>query len=538
MNQTPMDRNKDVITWRLKNTSETYSINDASTVKNHSVNNPTASQSPVVRLLDSVKWLDPRKQLKSGSKRASTLTLVTSMVGGGVLALPYGMYNSGFFFTSLYFVIIGSIAIWTVYGVILVGQKTNSKTYYDIAKVLFSGRVAILIEIVMVLILVLASVAYLTMVKNVLPRALQVILNTDEGNTWTSANFLLPLVAVFVISPLSLMRKVAALRYASLCGFSFVLYLIVVVALKFFDYCDKYGSGCLTSNPTVPSVWTQMNFYGIGWTGHMYTIPLIIGSYTAHPTVLPIYIELQKKSPKDMWVVILVGHSLTALVFFGLSAFGYFTFLSDTKPNFLLNDYHHNFLVIFGAVGFCLVCILAIPLFTQANRRSITTLYFEHFGKETRLKKPLLFNHQKLSFSCENEEGKPNLISSPGMVVTPALACAAELPQPIKSPKNLAVFERKLPMWANLIITFGFLAIEVSVSLYMSNIGVVLAFIGMSCYPLGCYLFPTLALWKLHAQYPKDEDINCKLLFIVTTSTVIVCILGLIGLLVEFQVIS
>jgi len=165
-------------------------------------------------------------------------------------------------------------------------------------------------------------------------------------------------------------------------------------------------------------------------------------------------------------------------------------------------------------------------------------LYFEHFGKQTRLKKPLLFNHQKTPFASEREEDDPNQISSPGKVVTPALAFAADRTQPVKIPKKSAEFERRLPMWANFIITFGFLAIEVFVSLYISNIGVVLAFIGMSFYPLGCYLFPTLALWKLRAHYPEDNDINYKLLFIVTTSTVIVCILGLIGLLVEFKVIS
>jgi len=538
MNQTPTNhRYQEIRSKRIPNASENFSINNPSTAKNCSVNYLTTTRSPVVILLDSAKRLDPREQLKPGSKRASTLTLVTSMVGGGVLALPYGMYKSGFVTTSLYFFIIGFVASWTAYGLILAGQKTGAKTFYDIAKVLFSGKLAILIELNMIFILVLACVAYLTMVKNLLPWALQVILHTDEDNIWIGSNFLLPLVTVVVILPLALMRKVAALRYASLCGFSCVIYLLVVIALKFFDYCDTYGFGCLTGKPTAPSVWTQMDYYGIGWTGHMYTIPLIICSYTAHPTVLPIYIELQKKSPKDMWVIIVIGHFLAGSVYFGLSSFGYCTFLSNTKPNFLLNDYHENFLVIFGALGFCFVCLLAIPLFTQANRRSITTLYFDHFGKKIQLKKPLLFDQEKASFSSESEEGEPERSGSK-MLVTPEKTLSGDQRQSVTGSEKSVQFERKLPMWANFIITFGFLAIEVYISLYISNMGAALAFMGMSAYPVGCYLFPTLALWKLHLQNPEDEDINYKLLFIVTNSTAVVCVLAFIGLLVEFKVLS
>jgi len=273
----------------------------------------------------------------------------------------------------------------------------------------------------------------------------------------------------------------------------------------------------------------------------MFTIPMIIGSYTAHPTVLSIYIELCKKSPKDMWLVICIGHSVTALMYIFLSSFGYFTFLSTTKPNLLLNDYHHNFLVIFGAIGFCAVSTAAVPLFTQANRRSITTLYFDLFGKKTTQYSPFLSNYDKKIFSSEDEEAEHNRKVGSKVLLSPDLASESfgkHRTHSVQSPKNLAEFERMLPYWANFIITFSLLTIEVSISLYMTNIGTVLAFSGMLPFPIVCYVFPTLALWKLKANYPEDEDINFKLLFISTTATLLVCVLGLIGLLVKFKVLN
>jgi len=518
---------------RPTDASTCWSINDSSTINIYADNNRT------LRLFYSIYEFEPRKQLQPGSRLSSTLMIISSMVGGGALALPYAMYNSGFCFALLYFIVYGFIASWTVYAVIIVGQKTNAKTFYGIAKVLWSERVAIVIEILMVLLLALASVAYLTMVKNLLPWALKVILHTDEDETVTSAKFLLPLVTIVVIWPLALMRKVSALRYASLCGFCFVIYLVVVIVVNFFDNCDTYGTGCFTERLTVPSIWMQMDFYGIGWTGHMFTIPMIIGSYTAHPTVLSIYVELRKKSPKDMWSVIWIGHCVTALMYICLSSFGYFTFLSTTKPNLLLNNYHHNILVIFGSIGFCAVSTAAVPLFTQANRRSITTLYFDLFGKETTRYSPLLSKRDKVIFSSKDEEAEHNEKVGSKMLLTPGeSAFGTRRTHSVKSAKNLAEFERMLPMWANFIITFILLTIEVSISLYMTSIGTVLAFSGMLPFPIVCYVFPTLALWKLHAHYPDDEDINFKLLLISTTSTLLVCVLGVIGLLVKFKVLD
>jgi amino acid permease len=223
-----------------------------------------------------------------------------------------------------------------------------------------------------------------------------------------------------------------------------------------------------------------------------------------------------------------------------LSTFGYFTFLSGTKPNYLLNDYHHSVPVVLAAIGLCLVCSLAIPLFIHAKRRSITTLYFDHFYKESAMDLPLLLNQENKILrdrgsSYDSEESESSILSGPTMVETPELAFAAHRPLDAKKKTEAT---RQLSIGANLIICLAFLSLEAFVSLYISNIGVVLAFLGSTNFPICCYIFPTLALWKLRAQCPNDKDINSKLLVIVTSSTVIVSMLGVVGLLVQFKIVT
>jgi len=156
------------------------------------------------------------------------------------------------------------------------------------------------------------------------------------------------------------------------------------------------------------------------------------------------------------------------------------------------------------------------------------------------MEKKLLSNEQKSDSSAydSSEESESSLNSFPRMVETPELAYAAHRPESAKRRKKPKKNPPKLPIWANFVICLGLLSLEVTVSLYVSNIGIVLAFLGSTVFPVGCYVFPTFALWKLHAQYPEDKDINMKLLTIVTSSTIIVSTLGILGLLVQFKIVT
>jgi len=505
---------------------------------------PETPRSVFRLIVDSAKKLDPRQQLIPGSKRASTLTVITSMVGGGTLALPFAMANAGFVCTLIYFPLFASMCAWSLHGLILVGQKTNANTFYDIAKILYGAKVAVSVEMLLIVNLVLASVAYLTMVKNLFPLAMQIELHTSDKNPWTSSAFLVPMTAVLVISPLALMPRVGALRYASLCGFCLVIYLTCITVYTYFDYCDmSYGHGCFTStNPDVAVIWDNVDWYGLSWTNHFYTIPTIISSFAAHPTVLPIYIELQRKSPQEMWIVVIVGLSVATLIYSVLASFGYFTFVNETKANFLLNDYHHDILVVFAAIGLCLVCALAIPLFLHAKRRSITTLYYNHFAKnKTSAKEQLLVgskNREHRSFSMDSESDSELGKQAHPLVETPELAFVRPRPKFIRRQREAKHPQKRLPMWCNVIITFTLLFVEAFASLYISNIGVVLAFLGSTAFPACCYVFPTFALWKVHRQYPHDKEIDTKLLVIVTFSAVVVTGSGVLGLLKLFGILK
>lgn len=491
-------------------------------------------RSPMVqKIFDSAKKLDPRRQLKPGSRRASTLTVITSMVGGGTLALPYAMERAGLAMTIFYFLLTMFMCAWSAYALILIGSLTNAHSYYDIALFFFGKRWAVFVELLIVANLALAGVAYMTMVKNLLPKALVILVH--KSDEWDSPEFLLPMVAALIIAPLALMKRVSALRYTSLVGFTLILYLTVTTIVKYFQYCNEpYGFGCFETTQEHESVWDNAVLVG-GIRGHLYTIPVIISSMAAHPTVLPIYIELHKRSPGEMWRVILIGLSITTVIYIVLSVFGYFTFLDKTRPNYLLNDYHHDTSIIIAAIGLCLVCSLAIPLMMHAARRSITTLVMPKMN--TMIQTPLLNDNygptDPESSPESGEEGIGTLAKR--LVDTPDLAFAKRRdPREVKR----AAPKAALPTWAHWLITLGLIALCTTVALFMENIGVVLAFLGASTLPMCCYIFPAICIVKLKKTFPDDLQDDNLVVYIVVTSAVFVAIASVCSLLQQFGAIS
>jgi len=498
-------------------------------------------------IINSAKVLVPRIELKPGSRRASTLTVITSMVGAGTLALPYAMMRAGILPTVCYIIIVAVMCAWALRALIIIGQHTGAHSYYDLANVLFGRKVAITMEVLIIANLVLVSMAYLTMLKNILPLILQNL--THSRSLWDSKFFVVPLVTFVIILFLSLKRRVAALRYTSLLVLLLVCYLMIITIVKFLQYC-RANNSCLdhkkawifpsTSLPAVESnvpfetatILRGIKLWESSWRGHFYTLPIILTSYTAQPTVLPIYVELHTRSPAEMWIVVSSGVTLTAIIFITLSLFGYLTFLSDTEPNYLMNDYSGDIALLIAGLGFCLVASFGVPLFVHAIRRSIIVLYYtaDRPKDSIDMSKPLLNTSEKESSVIGDF---PHGNAGQTLAETPNYSFAFRRPKYIREVNKRS--SKELPLFAHLLVTLCLLIVICIASLFFPNLGTVMGFLGSTIFPLVGYIFPMLSVWKLRVLEPTQ--ISNKLLVIVSISGLAVSVIAVFGLIEQLLII-
>merc|ERR1719354_210981 len=211
-------------------------------------------------LWDSAKRNLSKLQIRPGSLRASTLTVITSMVGGGVLALPQAFAKSGVIPGIAYFCILCLFAGYSVYVLICCAHNSSCLSYHALAVRSVGHRLGVFIEVLLTLNLFGVTVAYQTLVRNIMPLAFEIVFGK---HWWDRKIMLLVGFTLIVVAPLSVQKNVSALRFGSLIGCCLSIYLTIVTIAVYSSWCDtdKLPSKC------IGDVWDQVSLFKDDWKG-------------------------------------------------------------------------------------------------------------------------------------------------------------------------------------------------------------------------------------------------------------------------------
>ncbi|KAM3926952.1 sodium-coupled neutral amino acid symporter 2 [Leptodactylus fuscus] len=335
----------------------------------------------------------------------SVFNLSNAIVGSGILGLSYAMANTGI---ALFMILLSFVSIFSLYSIHLLLKTANeggSLLYEQLGFKAFGicGKLAASGSITMQNIGAMSS--YLYIVKYELPLVIKQLIgpSVDPTAWYLNGDYLVVLVSVFLILPLSLLRNLGYLGYTS--GFSLmcmVFFLIVVIYKKFQITCGSWIENDvmnMTLNSTISHLTTQDHMHGaeINQTHDedmckpkyfvfnsqtVYAVPILTFSFVCHPAVLPIYQELKGRSRKRMMNVSNVSFFAMFLMYLLAALFGYLTFYGNVEPELL-----HTYSKVAGGIIFVVVRLavlmavtLTVPIVIFPIRSSITQLLFS--GKD------------------------------------------------------------------------------------------------------------------------------------------------------------
>ncbi|XP_029472285.1 sodium-coupled neutral amino acid transporter 2 [Rhinatrema bivittatum] len=312
----------------------------------------------------------------------SVFNLSNAIVGSGILGLSYAMANTGI---ALFMVLLLFVAIFSLYSIHLLLKTANeggSLLYEQLGLKAFGlpGKFAASGSITMQNIGAMSS--YLYIVKYELPLVIKTLMGI-EGNTgewYLNGDYLVLLVSIFLILPLSLLRNLGYLGYTS--GFSLlcmVFFLIVVIYKKFQIPCPMWLEQDImnvTLNNTLMHVTSAVAHaplhdmgsnltsdemckpkYFVFNSQTVYAVPILTFSFVCHPAVLPIYEELKDRNRKRMMNVSNVSFFAMFIMYLLAALFGYLTFYGNVEPELL-----HTYSKVIGADVVLLVVRLAVLL--------------------------------------------------------------------------------------------------------------------------------------------------------------------------------
>ncbi|XP_074425145.1 sodium-coupled neutral amino acid transporter 4 [Larus michahellis] len=365
----------------------------------------------------------------------SSFNLSNAIMGSGILGLSYAMANTGII---LFVVLLLSVAILSLYSVHLLlktSKEGGSLIYEKLGEKAFGwpGKCAVFISVTMQNIGAMSS--YLFIIKYELPEVIRAFMKLEEssGEWYLNGNYLVILVTVAIILPLSLLKSLGYLGYTS--GFSLtcmVFFVSVVIFKKSQIPCplpimDHGAENWTAVNNTVPmhlvmlpneSLGSGVNFMMDNTVGHLpgfeepkdtspksgveyeahsdssdacqpkyfvfnsrtaYAIPILAFAFVCHPEVLPIYSELKDRSRKRMQNVSNISITGMLIMYLLAGLFGYLTFYGEVEDELLhtyTKVYTFDALLVSVRLAVLMAVTLTVPLVLFPIRSSISALLF------------------------------------------------------------------------------------------------------------------------------------------------------------------
>ncbi|RXN27256.1 sodium-coupled neutral amino acid transporter 2 isoform X1 [Labeo rohita] len=320
----------------------------------------------------------------SASFGMSVFNLGNAIMGSGILGLSYAMANTGI---AMFVILLVAVAIFSLYSVHLLLKTANeggSLVYEQLGYKAFGipGKLAASCSITMQNFGAMAS--YLYIVKYELPIVIKAFLDSNDNSWYTNGDYLVLIVTLGIILPLSLLKNLGYLGYTS--GFSLlcmVFFLIVVIYKKFQIPCPLPENFInITENVSQPQVNTTDEEcckpkYFVFNSQTVYAVPILTFAFVCHPAILPMYEELKDRSRKKMQNVANVSFLGMFVMYLLAALFGYLTFNEAVEPE-LLHTYSkvYNFDVVLLIVRLAVLTAvtLTVPVVLFPIRTSVNHL--------------------------------------------------------------------------------------------------------------------------------------------------------------------
>lgn len=345
---------------------------------------------------------------RQGTLTSSTFTLMT-MIGGGSLSLPLAFSQAGAL-ASLFLLLLVAVSVYVslMYLIdidIFKSRSTlhpNYKSSYESACSNGSERGKLAVRLCLASICFAGIVAYAVLLRDLLSPIADTIgvgRSTDmnaEGSADESSKSsgetdgstsgpslsenLTMLIVLALITPLTMMRTLSALRYVTMFSVANMALLCLCIVYKSTEcnFTDSYDS--LHDN------WTDyVHLWPSSWKRLVEALPIFTGPFICHFNLLTVHGELQNASRARMQFVIRIAVSV-ATVFYatiGTAGMMYGNCVipeGEVEDNILLNFDDDDVVMNVGKVCLTLTISLSLPMMVLPCRDIILRMIMDGGG--------------------------------------------------------------------------------------------------------------------------------------------------------------
>jgi len=308
------------------------------------------SLSPAPKASSDSEDVEEVRKLRSPMKDlvAGCVNLVNTIIGGGLLALPFAIASCGLIFGMALVLIFFALSIYTGRLIVRCAMPpiNGGLTYAQLAESAFGKAGLIMVETFIILFCLGTITGYLVIIGDLLSPYVNLLFTVDR-------RLVMLFFGALICLPLSSLRKISMLRFSSMAGLFFIAYLVIVITIS-----SIIGLGA----PDFDS--SKIVFVSLD--GKFLTaLPIIAFAFTFHTNVPMVWREFGE-FPKESKIInrsIFISAAICCILYLVTGIFGYLSFFELTSDNILTHYPLSKWYFTLGKVGYAFVIIFSCNKF-------------------------------------------------------------------------------------------------------------------------------------------------------------------------------
>ncbi|KAJ1910404.1 hypothetical protein IWQ60_010676 [Tieghemiomyces parasiticus] len=445
------------------------------------------------------------------------VNLCNTILGSGTLAMPTALASVGLLLGSGIVIFSACASSLGLYLLSRCARLTDGRnaSFFTVSQLTYP-KASLFFDLAIAIKCFGVSISYLIIFGEVMPQVVAAIAELEPKNVMTHLqvdphpSMLLHMLtsrhfwvtaAMVILTPLSFLRRLDSLRYTSMVALMALIYLVIVVVVNFFD----------PSRPPPPPGSVSM----IKLSPQFFTnLPIFVFAFTCHQNIFTVYNELRDNSPRQVNSTIRIAVSAAASMYLIVGILGYLTFGDDVLPNIILM-YQSGPMVTFGQLAIGVLMLLSYPLQCHPCRACLDKVISGHVLPYFASK----WDDRSALLSGEDGMLTPSTRSGGDYVAERRLASAGRtgdgyeaLPdlddalgiEPstgiVRVPRPAAPVAMSRLMYVT--VTLGILSGTYLVAMIVSQLDLVLAFVGSTGSTTVSFILPGLFFYKSRQNAP------------------------------------
>eukprot|EP01084_Bolivina_argentea_P200163 342317_1 len=229
------------------------------------------------------------------SAKVGIFNLISTMIGGGVLSLPYAISRSGLIFGFLMLTLSAMTSVFSFDILVSSARRTGSMTYQQIAFFAFGANIQHVITFLLWCLTYMAGVGYCILTGDLfVPIVCYIggISTVTCGSEWLRR--IVIACGICSVAPFCYMRQIKALKYTSFISIASVTILAGIIALKtILHFDERHEIFYINSHGVNKSFWITMDLYYLpkSFDDIIYVFPVFFLSFMCHFNIPQVHSE-------------------------------------------------------------------------------------------------------------------------------------------------------------------------------------------------------------------------------------------------------